>query len=65
MPPSEPLIPSPPLPSPSRRYFGEKVGLYFAWTGHYTTWLLFASLVGVIIFFYGMSTVTTNRNPIA
>lgn len=48
-----------------RRYFGEKVGLYFAWTGHYTTWLLFASLIGIIIFFYGMSTVTTNRNPIA
>jgi hypothetical protein len=31
-------------------YFGEKVGLYFAWLGHYTTWLIFPSIVGVLLF---------------
>ncbi len=30
-----------------KNYFGEKVGLYFLWLGHYTTWLLPASIVGV------------------
>ena len=27
-------------------YFGEKIGLYFLWLGHYTTWLIPASIVG-------------------
>ena len=27
-------------------YFGEKIGLYFLWLGHYTTWLLPAAIVG-------------------
>lgn len=30
-------------------YFGEKIGLYFVWLGHYTKWLISASFVGFII----------------
>ncbi|CAM9680880.1 unnamed protein product [Chrysoparadoxa australica] len=29
-------------------YFGEKVALYFTWLGHYTTWLIPASILGVL-----------------
>jgi hypothetical protein len=29
-------------------YFGEKIGLYFLWLGHYTTWLLPTTIVGII-----------------
>lgn len=28
-------------------YFGEKIGLYFLWLGHYTMWLLVAGIVGI------------------
>ncbi|CAF0838974.1 unnamed protein product [Rotaria sp. Silwood1] len=36
-----------------REYFGEKISLYFAWLGLYTTWLLPTSLIGVLVFFFG------------
>ena len=39
-----------------REYFGEKIGLYFAWLGFYTAWLLPASIVGVAVFVYGIVT---------
>ena len=39
-----------------REYFGEKIGLYFAWLGFYTAWLLPASIVGVAVFAYGIAT---------
>ena len=42
---------------PCRRYFGEKVGIYFAWLGFYTSWLLPASIVGIIVMIYGLSQV--------
>ena len=45
-----------------RRYFGEKVGIYFTWIGFYTTWLLPASIVGIIVLIYGLTTVV---NPVA
>uniref|UniRef100_A0A8C1WXE5 Anoctamin n=1 Tax=Cyprinus carpio TaxID=7962 RepID=A0A8C1WXE5_CYPCA len=43
-----------------RKYFGEKVGLYFAWLGVYTQMLIPAAIVGVIVFLYGCATVDNN-----
>ncbi|XP_068611524.1 anoctamin-2b [Brachionichthys hirsutus] len=43
-----------------RKYFGEKIGLYFAWLGVYTQLLLPAAIVGIIVFSYGVATVDTN-----
>ncbi|XP_056657152.1 LOW QUALITY PROTEIN: anoctamin-1 [Monodelphis domestica] len=43
-----------------RKYFGEKVGLYFAWLGVYTQMLIPASIVGIIVFLYGCLTVDEN-----
>ncbi|XP_071472074.1 anoctamin-1 isoform X2 [Marmota flaviventris] len=43
-----------------RKYFGEKIGLYFAWLGAYTQMLIPASVVGVIVFLYGCATVDEN-----
>jgi hypothetical protein len=31
-------------------YFGTKIALYYVWLGKYTTWLLYASVVGVICY---------------
>mmetsp|Transcript_20422 Transcript_20422/g.69393 ORF Transcript_20422/g.69393 Transcript_20422/m.69393 type:complete len:748 (+) Transcript_20422:84-2327(+) len=33
-------------------YFGEKVGLYFLWLGHYTTWLIAPSIVGFFVWIH-------------
>uniref|UniRef100_A0A3Q0QZY0 Anoctamin n=1 Tax=Amphilophus citrinellus TaxID=61819 RepID=A0A3Q0QZY0_AMPCI len=40
-----------------RKYFGEKIGLYFAWLGVYTQMLIPAAIIGVIVFLYGCATV--------
>ncbi|CAL8244558.1 unnamed protein product [Lota lota] len=40
-----------------KKYFGETVGLYFAWLGVYTQMLIPAAIVGVIVFLYGCVTV--------
>ncbi|XP_065660186.1 anoctamin-4 isoform X3 [Hydra vulgaris] len=37
-----------------RSYFGEKVALYFAWLGLYTTFLVPAAIVGFFCFLYGV-----------
>ncbi|MGH0117212.1 UNVERIFIED_CONTAM: hypothetical protein FKN15_046133 [Acipenser sinensis] len=39
-----------------RRYFGEKIGLYFAWLGWYTGMLFPAAFVGLLVFLYGVFT---------
>ena len=39
-----------------RKYFGEKIGLYFAWLGWYTGMLFPAALVGLLVFLYGVFT---------
>ncbi|XP_054941407.1 anoctamin-2 isoform X6 [Physeter macrocephalus] len=38
------------------KYFGEKIGLYFAWLGLYTSFLIPPSVIGVIVFLYGCAT---------
>ncbi|RIA84496.1 calcium-activated chloride channel-domain-containing protein [Glomus cerebriforme] len=37
-----------------REYFGEKMALYFAWLGFYTSWLSVASIAGIIVVIYGL-----------
>ncbi|XP_037551308.1 anoctamin-5b [Nematolebias whitei] len=37
-----------------RKYYGEKIGIYFAWLGFYTEMLFFAALMGLICFTYGV-----------
>ncbi|XP_061781009.2 anoctamin-1 isoform X1 [Nerophis lumbriciformis] len=43
-----------------RKYFGEQIGLYFAWLGVYTQLLIPPSVLGIIVFVYGILTVDTN-----
>ncbi|PAA80632.1 hypothetical protein BOX15_Mlig001965g5 [Macrostomum lignano] len=43
-----------------REYFGEKVAFYYAFIGHYTTWLVPASVMGVGVFVYGCCTLRDN-----
>uniref|UniRef100_A0A8C4GVY0 Anoctamin n=1 Tax=Dicentrarchus labrax TaxID=13489 RepID=A0A8C4GVY0_DICLA len=45
----------------SRKYYGEKIGIYFAWLGFYTEMLLFAAIVGTICFIYGFLTYDDNE----
>ncbi|XP_072554594.1 anoctamin-5 isoform X5 [Paramormyrops kingsleyae] len=43
-----------------RKYYGEKIGIYFAWLGFYTEMLFFAAVVGLICFMYGLFTYDEN-----
>ncbi|XP_061577905.1 anoctamin-1 isoform X2 [Cololabis saira] len=43
-----------------RKYFGEQIGLYFAWLGVYTQLLIPPSVLGIIVFLYGIFTVDDN-----
>ncbi|KAM6094179.1 anoctamin-6 isoform 2-T2 [Chlamydotis macqueenii] len=39
-----------------RKYYGEKIGIYFAWLGFYTNMLIVAAVIGVGCFLYGFLT---------
>jgi hypothetical protein len=41
-------------------YFGEKIGLYFLWLGHYTSWLFVAGVVG---FFAWINVAAKGNDP--
>jgi hypothetical protein len=43
-------------------YFGEKIGLYFLWLGHYTSWLVPAAVLG---FFAWVNIADSGNNPSA
>ena len=45
-----------------KKYFGDKIGLYFAWLGFYTSMLIPASIVGLLCFFYGLLSMNSNDN---
>ncbi|KAL3065557.1 hypothetical protein OYC64_015673 [Pagothenia borchgrevinki] len=45
-----------------RKYYGEKIGIYFAWLGFYTEMLFFAAVMGVICFTYGVLSYDDNRS---
>uniref|UniRef100_A0A8D2IXP3 Anoctamin n=1 Tax=Varanus komodoensis TaxID=61221 RepID=A0A8D2IXP3_VARKO len=42
------------------KYFGEKIGMYFAWLGLYTEFLIPSSVVGIIVFLYGCLTIESD-----
>ncbi|KAL8585793.1 hypothetical protein ACOMHN_037356 [Nucella lapillus] len=44
-----------------KHYFGEKIGLYFAWLGFYTAMLIPATVVGLAVFIYGLAIMWTNK----
>lgn len=43
-----------------RKYYGEKIGIYFAWLGFYTLMLALAAAVGLGCFIYGYNTKETS-----
>ncbi|KAJ8245407.1 hypothetical protein GJAV_G00270410 [Gymnothorax javanicus] len=43
-----------------RKYYGEKIGIYFAWLGFYTGMLALAGVVGLSCFIYGFRTQETS-----
>lgn len=48
--------------SDCRKYYGEKIGIYFAWLGFYTEMLFFAAVMGVICFTYGVLSYDDNKS---
>ncbi|XP_038139835.1 anoctamin-5-like isoform X1 [Cyprinodon tularosa] len=45
-----------------KKYYGEKIGIYFAWLGFYTEMLFFAAVMGVICFTYGLLSYDDNKS---
>uniref|UniRef100_A0A7M4ELZ6 Anoctamin n=1 Tax=Crocodylus porosus TaxID=8502 RepID=A0A7M4ELZ6_CROPO len=45
-----------------RKYYGEKIGIYFAWLGFYTEMLFLAAVVGLFCFLYGWFTMDANMS---
>lgn len=43
-----------------RKYYGDKVAIYFSWLGYYTYMLFPAAIVGLIVFLYGLATLLTD-----
>ena len=43
-----------------RKYYGDKIAIYFSWLGYYTYMLFPAALVGFIVFLYGLITLFTD-----
>ncbi|KAF9544569.1 Anoctamin-5 [Mortierella hygrophila] len=35
-------------------YYGERIGVYFAWLGHYTKWLTLPAVIGMAVFVFGI-----------
>ncbi|KAI3380611.1 hypothetical protein SNEBB_011199 [Seison nebaliae] len=44
-----------------RRYFGVKIAFYFAWFGFYTQFLILAAICGLVVFIYGMMTLSSSE----
>ena len=45
-----------------KRYFGDKVALYFAWLGFYTIMLIPPAIVGILVVIYGGLTLFADWN---
>ncbi|XP_026739846.1 anoctamin-4 [Trichoplusia ni] len=45
-----------------RRYFGDKIGLYFCWLGFYTKMLYAPAIVGTLCFLYGLASMDSHDN---
>uniref|UniRef100_A0A182U8K8 Anoctamin n=1 Tax=Anopheles melas TaxID=34690 RepID=A0A182U8K8_9DIPT len=45
-----------------RKYFGDKIALYFSWLGFYTKMLYAPAIVGLFCFLYGLATMDSSDN---
>lgn len=47
-----------------RRYFGEKIAIYFAWLGYYTNTLKLPAVIGMLTMIYGLAIFTTETDVV-
>ncbi|KAI5730955.1 hypothetical protein M8J77_002582 [Diaphorina citri] len=45
-----------------RKYFGDKIALYFAWLGFYTFFLAYPAVIGLLCFAYGVMAMNSDEN---